>query len=148
ATLRNYTSTVTVARAESFDPTIPNIESRVVRSTLANGMKVDVLSKKTANNMVTATIELRFGDATTLGGKRDAASFASIVLVAGTKEHTQQQIRDEMRRLNAQINIGGAFPAGGRGGGRGGVGGGPLQSVTASVSAPAENFAAVLKLAA
>jgi zinc protease len=146
--LRDYKSTVTVARAESFDPTIPNIESRVVRSKLANGMKVDVLSKKTANNIVTATIELRFGDATTLAGKRDAATFASTLLMAGTKQHTQQQIRDEMRRLNAQINVGGAFAAGGRGGGRGGAGAGALQSVTASVSAPAENFAAALNLAA
>ena len=42
-TLRNYTSTVTVARGETFDPTIPNIESRIVRSKLPNGMKVDVL---------------------------------------------------------------------------------------------------------
>jgi zinc protease len=147
-TLRGYTSTVTVAHAESFDPTIPNIESRVVHSKLANGMKVDVLSKKTANNMVTATIDLRFGDAATLAGKRDAASFASALLMEGTKEHTRQQIQDELRRLNAQITVGGAFAGGGRGGGRGGAGGGALQSVTASVSAPAENFPAALALAA
>ena len=31
-------------------------------------MKVAVLSKKTANNIVTATIDLRFGDQTTLAG--------------------------------------------------------------------------------
>src|SRR5262249_6837497 len=135
AALRDYKSTITVARAESFDPTIPKIESRVVRSKLANGMKVDVLSKKTANNIVSATIELRFGDATTLAGKRDAATFASTLLMAGTKQHTRQQIQDELRRLNAQVNVGGAF-AGGRGGGRGGGGGGALQSVNASVSAP------------
>jgi zinc protease len=147
ATLRDYKSTVTVARAESFDPTIPNIESRVVRSRLANGMKVDVLSKKSANNVVTATIELRFGDAATLAGKRDAATFASTLLMAGTRGHTRQQIQDELRRLNAQINVGGAF-GGGRGGGRGGGGGGALQSVTANVSAPAENFPAALNLAA
>src|SRR5262249_21652349 len=35
-TLKNYKSNVTVARAETFDPTIPNIEGRVVRSKLAN----------------------------------------------------------------------------------------------------------------
>ena len=34
-----------------------------MRSKLPNGMKVAVLSKKTANNIVTGTIELRFGDA-------------------------------------------------------------------------------------
>jgi zinc protease len=148
ATLRDYKSAVTVARAESFDPTIFNIQNRVVRSKLASGMKVDVLPKKTANNIVTATIELRFGDQPTLTGKRDAATFASTLLMSGTKEHTRQQIQDELRQLNAQVNVGGAFAAGGRGGGRGGGGGGALQSVTASVSAPAENFAAALSLAA
>jgi zinc protease len=75
-TFRNYSSKVSVVRGESFDPTIANIESRVVRSKLSNGMKVAVLSKKTANNIVGATIDLRFGDATTLAGQREAASFA------------------------------------------------------------------------
>jgi zinc protease len=149
ARLRDYRSSVTVARAESFDPTIPNIESRVVRSKLPNGMKLAVLSKKTANNIVVATIELRFGDQTALSGKREAASFAGSLLMAGTREHTRQQIQEELRRLNAQISVtgGGGF-GGGRGGGRGGGGGGALQSATASISAPAENFPAALRLAA
>jgi zinc protease len=147
-TLKNYKSTVTVARAETFDATIPNIEGRLVRSTLATGMKIDVLPKKTANNIVSASIDLRFGDAATLAGKREAASFAGGLLMAGTKTHTRQQITDELRKLNAQVNVsGGGGGGGGRGGGRGGGGGG-LSSATASISAPAENFQAALKLAA
>jgi len=147
-TLKNYKSTVTVARAETFDATIPNIESRVVRSKLSNGMKIDVLPKKTANNIVTASIDLRFGDAASLAGQRDAASFASGLLMAGTKTKTRQQIQEELRKLNAQVNVGGAGGFGGRGGGRGGGGGGGLSSVSASITAPAENFQAALKLAA
>jgi zinc protease len=147
-TLRNYSSTVTVARGETFDPAITNIDDRIVRSKLPNGMKVDILSKKTANNIVTATIDLRFGDQTSLAGQREAAGFAGGLLMAGTRTHTQQQLADEMRKLNAQINVsGGGGGGGGRGGGRGGGGGG-LSSATASVSAPAENFQAALKLAA
>jgi zinc protease len=46
STLREYKSAVTVVRGESFDPTIANIESRVVRDRLANGLRVAVLSKK------------------------------------------------------------------------------------------------------
>ena len=72
ATLKNYKSTVTIVHAETFDPTIANIQSRVVRLKLANGMKVDVMPKQTENNMVTGTIELRFGDSTTLVGQREA----------------------------------------------------------------------------
>ena len=107
ATLRNYTSKVAVVRGESFDPTIANIDSRVVRSRLANGMKVAVLSKKTANNIVMGTIDLRFGDQTTLAGQREAASFAGGLLMAGTKSRTRQQIQEELRKLNAQVNVGG-----------------------------------------
>ena len=147
STLRNYSSTVTVARGETFDPSIPNIDSRIVRSKLGNGMKVAVLSKKTANNIVTATIDLRFGDQTTLAGQREAASFAGGLLMAGTKSHTRQQLQDEMRKLNAQINVSGGGGGGGRGGGRGGGGGGGMSSATASISAPAENFLAALRLA-
>jgi zinc protease len=150
-TLKTYKSTVTVARAESFDPTIPNIENRVVRSKLANGMKVAVLPKKTANNMVAASIDLRFGDAATLAGQREEASLAGSLLMSGTKTHTRQQIQDELRKLNAQVTVngGGGGGFGGRGGGRGGApGGGGLSSANASITAPAEHFPAALALAA
>ena len=149
-TFRNYTSKVSVVRGESFDPTIANIDSRIVRSKLSNGMKVAVLSKKTANNIVSATIDLRFGDATTLAGQREAASFAGALLMAGTKSHTRTAIQDELRKLNAQVFVsggGGGGGGGGRGGRGGGAGGGGLSSATASISAPAENFSAALKLA-
>ena len=147
-TFRNYTSKVSVVRGESFDPTIGNIESRVVRSKLSNGMKVAVLSKKTANNIVGATIDLRFGDATTLAGQREAASFAGGLLMAGTKNHSRTQIQDELRKLNAQVFVSGGGGGGGGGrGGRGGGAGGGLSSATASISAPAENFVPALKLA-
>ncbi|HUL71930.1 MAG TPA: pitrilysin family protein [Vicinamibacterales bacterium] len=147
-----YTSKVTVVRGESFDPTVANIEARVVQSKLANGMKVAVLTKQTANNIVTGTVEIRFGDQTTLAGQREAASFAGSLLMAGTKSHTRQQLQDEFRKLNAQVNVsggGGGGAGGGRGGGAGGAGGGGgLSSATASISAPAENFLAAAKLAA
>ena len=145
-TFRNYTSKVSVVRGESFDPTIANIESRVVRSKLSNGMKMAVLSKKTANNIVGATLDLRFGDSTTLAGQREAASFASGLLMAGTKTHSRTQIQEELRKLNAQVFVGGGGGGGGRGGRGGGAGGG-LSSVTATISAPAENFVPALRLA-
>src|SRR6185503_15427636 len=74
---RNYKSTVAVDRGESFDPTPANVEARVQRSKLANGMKVVLLPKKTTGNMVNGTIELRFGDAATLVGTNAAAQYAS-----------------------------------------------------------------------
>lgn len=104
-TLNNYQSAMTTTRAESFDPTIANISSRIARSRLANGMRIAVLSKKTANNMVTATINLRFGDATTLANQRTSALFAANLIMQGTKTHTRQQLQDEFRKLNAQVTV-------------------------------------------
>ncbi len=89
--LKNYKSTVTISHAEVFDPTPANIEKRVVRSKLANGMKVVMLPKKTEADMVEATIELRFGDATTLAGKNAAAQIAGTLLNSGTKSKTREQ---------------------------------------------------------
>jgi zinc protease len=152
STLKNYKSTVSIVHAETFDPTIANIESRVVRSKLTNGMKVDILPKKTENNVVTGTIELRFGDVTTLSGQREAAAFAGSLLMSGTKSHTRSQLQDEFRKLNAQVSVSGGGGAGG-GGGRGGRGGGgfggggTISTATATISAPAENFVAAIKLA-
>jgi zinc protease len=148
--LKDYKSTVTISHAEVFDPTPANIESRVLRSKLANGMKVVILPKKTENDQVTATIELRFGDASTLAGKREAAQIAGSLLNAGTKSHTKEQISDEMRKLNARVQVsgGGGGGGGGRGGGgRGGGGGGGVSTATASITAPAANFPAAMKLA-
>jgi zinc protease len=151
STLKNYKSTVSIVHAEMFDPTIANIESRVVRSKLANGMKVDILPKKTENNMVTGTIELRFGDAATLAGEREAAAFAGSLLMSGTKDHTRSQLQDEFRKLNAQVTVsggGGAGFGGGRGGrGGGAAGGGTISTATANITAPAESFVAAMALA-
>jgi zinc protease len=148
--LKDYKSSVVISRGESFDPTPANIESRLARSKLSNGMKVVVLPKKTANDVVTAVIELRFGDRTTLAGKNAAAQFAGSLINSGTRSKTRQQLADEMQKLNARIVVsgGGGGGFGGRGGGRGGFGGGggPF-SASASISAPAGNFVAALRLA-
>src|SRR5580698_1314124 len=106
--LANYKSKVTVAHGEVFDPTPANIENRVKRSSLADGMKLVVLAKKTEGDMVDAAIELRFGNETTLKGQSAAAQFAgALILRGGTKTHTRQQLQEEMRKLDATIAISG-----------------------------------------
>jgi len=151
-TLANYKSTLAVSRAEEFDPTPANIEKRLVRSRLANGMKVAVLSKRMAGGTVTAAIELHFGDAKTLAGQNTAAQLAGGLLMSGTKDKTRQQIQDEIEKLNARIMVsggGGGGGFGGRGGGRGGFGGGGggINSASATITAKPENFAAAVRLA-
>jgi zinc protease len=151
ALLKDYKSTVSISHGEIFDPTPANIESRVVRSKLSNGMKVVMLPKKTEGDMVSAVIELRFGNETTLAGKNAAAQMAGSLLNSGTKNKTREQLADEMRKLNARIQVsgGGGGGFGGRGGGgRGGFGGaGGISSANANVVAPAANFVAAMRLA-
>ena len=147
--LSNYKSTVTISHGEAFDPTPSNIESRTIRTKLANGMKVVMLPKKTENDVVSAVIELRFGSESTLAGKNTAAQFAGSLMGSGTKTKTRQQLNEEMQRLNARIAVSGGGGGGGGGGGRGGAGGGGggISSANASISAPAKNFEAALRLA-
>jgi zinc protease len=151
ALLKDYKSSVVISRGESFDPTPANIESRLVRSKLSNGMKLVVLPKKTANDMVTAVIDLRFGDEATLAGRNAAAQFAGSLINSGTRSKTRQQLADEMQKLNARIVVtgGGGGGFGGRGGGGRGApaSGGGVFSASANISAPAGNFVAALRLA-
>lgn len=152
ALLKDYKSSIVISHAEVFDPTPANVESRVVRGKLPNGMKLVVMPKKTEADMVTAAIELRFGDATTLAGKSAVAQMAGSLLNAGTRTKTREQLADEMRRLNARITVtgggGGGFGGRGGGGGRGGFSGGAgVSGATANITAPAANFVAAVKLA-
>jgi zinc protease len=141
--LNDYKSNVNISRGESFDPTPANLEARVRRDKLANGMKVATLNKQTANHTAFAAIELNFGDQQTLAGKNAAAQLAGALLMRGTRSKTRQQLQDAMDNLNARITING----GGAGGGRGGGGAaGNLSSAAASVQAPANNFDAALRL--
>ena len=133
STLRDYKSAVTVVRGETFDPTIANIESRVVRARLANGMRVAVLPKKTANNIVTGVIELRFGDQTTPrepersgvicrkpvdGGHEEphppaAPGGAAEAERAGQCRRRARRRRRDVERHGQHHRAGGEFPGGG-----------------------------------
>ncbi len=149
STLSNYKSTVTIAHGESFDPTPANIEGRLARATLANGMKLVELNKATTGNMVFAEIELRFGNAASLAGKAAVARFAESELGGGTTTRTRQQIQAELEKLNARVAVGGGGGGGGRGGrgGGGGAAGGGLTGATATIQAPAANFVAAMRIA-
>ncbi|HEV3038264.1 MAG TPA: pitrilysin family protein [Candidatus Angelobacter sp.] len=150
---KDYKSGLTVARGEDFEPTPANIESRIVRSHLANGMKVAMLPRKTAGGRVSAIIELHFGDAKSLAGKSAIAQLTGNMLSRGTKNKTRQQLQEEMDKLDARIAVtGGGGIAGGGGGGRGGRGGfggaaSSVSSATATIDTKAENLVPAMRLA-
>jgi zinc protease len=107
AMVKDYKGNQAVAAGEAFDPAPANIESRTVRSDLANGMKMAMLSKKTRGEAVEVRMTLRFGDEKSLQNKSTAARYAASMLNKGTSKMTRQQIKDEFDRLKANVFIGG-----------------------------------------
>ena len=137
-----------MARGEAFEPTPANIEKRMVRSQLANGMKVAILPRKSAGGNVSAVIEIHFGDEGSLSGKSAVSQMTSALLMRGTKSKSRQQIQDAMDKLNARITVGGGGGGfGGRGGGGGGAPGASAAGVSASIDVKTANFIPALKLA-
>lgn len=131
ATLRNYTGKAAVEEGEAFDPSPSNIEARAQRITLPSGIKLVLLPKKNRGGVVTARLDLHFGDEKTLVGKATAAGMAGGLLSRGTTKHTRQQLQDEMDRLKIQVAAGGG-----------------LNSANASVTAARATLADALRLAA
>ena len=50
----------------------------------------------------------RFGDEKVLLNRTAAAQFAGQMLMRGTMKHTRQQLRDEIDKLKAQLNVTGS----------------------------------------
>jgi zinc protease len=150
ALFKDYKSELTISQGESFDPTPANIESRIIRAKLPNGMKLAVVPRQTRGATVEAVVELHFGDAQSLAGKTAVAQIAGGLLMRGTRNKSRQQIQDEMDKLNARIMVTGGG-GGGMGGGRGGRGGpvttSSASSATASIQTTAGNLPAALRLA-
>src|SRR5665213_3658081 len=108
AMLNGYKGRAAVEQGEAFDPTPANIESRIQRVTLPNGLKLVMLPKKTRGGTVTASLALHYGDEKSVFDKGTAAQFAGAMLMRGTQKHTRQQLQDELDQLKAQMNAGAA----------------------------------------
>ncbi len=103
--LKDYKGETRVAAGEAFDPSPANIESRLRRLELPNGVKLALLPKKTRGGTVVASMTFRYGDEKSLMGRAREAELAGQMLLRGTRKHTRQQIKDEFDRLKARVNI-------------------------------------------
>jgi zinc protease len=145
--LANYKGRAAVAAGEAFDPTPANVEARVERLSVPEGVKVTLLPKKTRGEEVHLSLTLRYGDEQNLRGYESVGGFLGELMLRGTKSMTYQQLRDELDRLHATLGSGG-----GGGGGRGGRGrGGPptagaTGSVSFSIQAKRDTLPAVLQI--
>jgi zinc protease len=105
AAVKDYKGEAVMAQGEAFDPSPKNIETRTERLTLASGMKVSLLQKKTRGASVHAVIALHFGTVDNLKGKDVIASLAGSSLMRGTVKKNRQQIQDEIDRLKTQLRV-------------------------------------------
>lgn len=107
ARFKDYKGGASLEQGEAFDPTPKNIEARVIRAKLPNGLKLVMFPKKTRGGTVAFAMTVRFGDEKSLAGRTDAGIMAGALLMRGTKNKNRQQIQDETDRLKAQMNVGG-----------------------------------------
>lgn len=102
--VKNYKGNEAVATGEAFDPSPENIDNRTTRTTVG-GLKIALLPKKNRGNTVNVTMAFRFGDEKSLFNRSTAGEFAGQMLMRGTKNKTREQIREEIDKLKAQVNV-------------------------------------------
>ncbi len=128
--LQGYRGDTALASGEHFDPTPANIQARTRRDSIGS-IKTAFLEKKTRGDRVTASLQFQFGNAQALQDRGMVGRLVGQMLMRGTRQHTRQQLEDELTRLKATMGVTG-----------------DSTNVGVSIQTTRENFAAVLRLAA
>ena len=117
--VKDYRGGTVAAAGEAFDPSPANLDARI-KVINETGLKAGLLSKKNRGETVSLTLVLHYGNEESLKGQTTAAGMLPGLMMAGTKKHSRQALREELDSLGIRIGTGGG---GGRRG-RGGRGGG------------------------
>lgn len=107
AALAGYSGGKSPEAGEVFDPSPSNIESRIVRRTLPNGIRVALLPKKTRGGNVVAKLTLHWGDEQSLANRFTACSLAGAMLMRGTQKRTRAELQEAFQKLNAMVSVDG-----------------------------------------
>jgi len=105
AQLEGYKGAAAIAAGEAFDPSPQNIEARVQRKTLANGIEAALLPKRTRGGKVVVQLNLHWGDEKSKAGKSTACALAGGMLLRGTERHSRAELRDAFDRLKANVHV-------------------------------------------
>jgi zinc protease len=128
--LKDYKGKDAIAQGESFEPSFDNIDSRTMLSTLSNGTKISLISKKTRGESVVVTLSMDMGNEQSLNGLTTIGESVGSMLMRGNKRYTREQLQDEFDKLKAAVSIGGG-----------------ATGAFASITTTKENLNAVLRLA-
>jgi zinc protease len=131
--VKDYKGRAVTAAGEAFDPSPANLDARTKVVDLG-GIKAGLLPKKNRGETVSLVLTLHYGNEDSLKGQTTAAGMLPSLMMAGTKKHDRQALREELDRLGVRIFAGVGGFGGGRRGGSGGGGGTPGQ-LTFSVEA-------------
>ncbi|HEY9108322.1 MAG TPA: pitrilysin family protein [Roseateles sp.] len=110
--LKDYVPKAAVAAGEAFDTSPANIDRRTQRFTLANGLKVALLPKRSRGETVELALNLHYGTLDTLRGRRTEANLVGEALQLGSKLQTRAQIADRFDKLKSRLTTG-SSPTGG-----------------------------------
>ena len=111
----SYKGGVVTAAGEAFDPSPENLDARTKLVNEGN-LKAGLLEKKNRGETVSLVLTLHYGNEESLNGMTSAAAAMPALMMAGTKKHDRQALREELDALGVNISAG----MGGFGGGRGG----------------------------
>jgi zinc protease len=111
--LATYQGRPAIAEGEVFDATPANVEARVQRLVLPEGITVTLLPKPARGEEVHLTLTLHYGDAESLKGFEAASGFLGDLMLRGTRKMNYQQIRDELDKLQATLSAGSGDGRGG-----------------------------------
>jgi zinc protease len=105
AQLEGYKGAAAIAAGEVFDPSPRNIEARVERKVLANGIRTALLAKRTRGAKVVAQLNLHWGDEKSKAGRATACALAGGMLLRGTERYSRAELRDAFDRLKATVSV-------------------------------------------
>ncbi len=146
ALVNDYKGGSVASAGEVFDPTPANLDARTKIVELG-GIKTGLLQKKNRGETVSLVLTLHYGNEDSLKELTTAAGMLPNLMMAGTKKHDRQALREELDKLGIRISAGmGGGPAGGGRRGGGGGGAGTPGQLTFSIEAKRDTLPAAIKL--
>lgn len=108
AITEGYTGTEIIAEGEAFEATPEAIEARTERITLAPGVKLALMAKKTRGESARLMFRFHFGNEASLGPWVEETNLIPSLLLRGTKTLNYQALQDRLDTLQSKITFTGS----------------------------------------
>ena len=105
--VQSYKGKEAIAEGEDFEATHENIENRVRRESIGQGIKIALLAKETRGNSVTGTLNFYMGNLMSLNdpASQTAADMVPSLIMRGSENHSYQDIKDTLDALKANVSM-------------------------------------------